>query len=710
MKDISLKNKLLLFVTAILLLSSLVTTLFLWFGLQKANEAIVTKTRQALTTEVGQRLAGQTGRYGEQIATFINQAYRVPTTVAGMLSQGYVLPATAPSRPQLQELLHGIISKEPQISSIYAQFDADGYLDKDGDWGAGASHSVKDKGTLELYFTRSSDGTVTQQTVDKAASDGKYDTTLNEFGIRNGEWYLCGKETLRPCMMAPYVYEVSPGQKELMTSLTVPVLRDKQFVGITGVDLNLPLFQQQTVELGKNLYSGKATVLLLSSKQLIVGSNRHPDKLGRPLAELSDSETASWKQLLEHNEPILLTDDAILARYPIQVPIANQTWYLLLAIPKTTALHEANVIAGELDALVKGVGIKQIVLGAGITLFAVILLVMLLSTIAKPLRQITSHVAALSSAEGDLTQRVEVHSHAELIDLSKSLNKFITKLRDMVDELKSVEHEVSREAIHVDQIATEINKSVAIQHREIDSVVTAMHEMSTTAGDVARYAAGAASEAELATNQTQHSQEALSHTKQDIQKLASEMTTANTAITQVAASSDNISRILDVIRAISEQTNLLALNAAIEAARAGEMGRGFAVVADEVRALANKTRTSTDEISQLISTLQNEVGGTSNIINAGVERAAQTVSSAEEAYDSLLEVVKQIQSMYDHITQVATAAEEQSSVSEEINKNLSQIGDAAAVITQLATDANQGSERLQGQVHQLEQQLGKLRT
>ena len=199
-------------------------------------------------------------------------------------------------------------------------------------------------------------------------------------------------------------------------------------------------------------------------------------------------------------------------------------------------------------------------------------------------------------------------------------------------------------------------------------------------------------------------------TKQEIQHLASEMATANHAIAQVAASSDNISKILDVIRAISEQTNLLALNAAIEAARAGEMGRGFAVVADEVRALANKTRASTDEISQLITTLQKEVNGTSNIINSGVERAEKTVQSAEEAYNSLLEVVKQIHSMFDHITQVATAAEEQSSVSEEINQNLSHIGDAAADLTQLAVNANQGSERLQQQVGLLEQQLGKLRT
>ncbi|GAA4501398.1 methyl-accepting chemotaxis protein [Pseudaeromonas paramecii] len=710
MKELSLKNKLLLFVTIILLLSSLVTTLFLWFGLQNANQAIVHKTKVSLTTEISQRLAGQAGQYGEQIATFMNQAYRIPLTVAGMLNEGINRPEQAPARSQVEQLLRGIIDNEPNISSIYAQFEPGGYTDKDSDWQQGTSHSVQGKGTLELYFTRDDQGNITQQAVDEAASNAKYDTSLNEFGIRNGEWYLCGKEQGKPCLMEPYVFEISPGQQQLMTSLTVPLKHNGQFVGITGVDLNLPLFQQQTLSLAKALYAGQADVLLLSSKQLIVGSNRHADLLGRPLSQLPEDERTRWHSLLENTGGALQTAAQLMVRYPIQIPVAEQTWTLLISVPKSVALQPADNIAMELDELVKGVGIKQIALGGLITLLALMMLIMLLSTIAKPLRQITSHVAALSNAEGDLTQRVVVHTHAELIDLSRSINRFINKLREMVDELKSVEHQVSGEAEQIGDIANQINKSVAVQYREIDSVVTAMQQMSTTAMDVARYAALSASEAEQATTRTHLAQNVLEQTKQAIGWLATDMTTANQAISKVSTSSDNISRILDVIRAISDQTNLLALNAAIEAARAGEMGRGFAVVADEVRALASKTRSSTDEIGQLISTLQAEVGNTSQIINNGVTRADETVQLANTAYDSLLEVVEQIQSMNDHITQVATAAEEQSSVSEEINRNLTQIGDAAVALTGLATRADQGSARLQQQVGSLEQHLGKLRT
>ena len=140
------------------------------------------------------------------------------------------------------------------------------------------------------------------------------------------------------------------------------------------------------------------------------------------------------------------------------------------------------------------------------------------------------------------------------------------------------------------------------------------------------------------------------------------------------------------------------------------MGRGFAVVADEVRALANKTRSSTDEIGSLITSLQQEVDRTITIINTGAQRTGQTVQTADRAYQLLLEVVEQIHGMNDHITQVATAAEEQSSVSEEINQNLTRIGDAANELASLANKASQGGHGLAGQVHRLEQQLSRLRT
>lgn len=711
MRELSLKTKLMLFVTLILLTSTIITTSLLWHSLSQANTQVIDKVTRQLSNEISLGLESKTGVYAEQIASFINQAYQIPLGVADEISTSYQKPELALNRPQLEQQLQALISRNSRISSIYTQFEPNGYIDRDADWAnLDSSHSVAHRGTLELYFIHTNAGAVQQQAIDIKASDAKYDTSLNEFGIRNGEWYLCGKETRHPCLMEPYLYEISPGYSELMTSLTVPIQRDNQFVGIAGSDLNLPLFQQLTEKLSASLYQGKGQVLLISTRQLVAGSSRHKDKLGRPLGDIKGTESQEWQQLLKQPENRLITDQNILVRYPVKITAANAEWTLMVSVPQSVALADANLIARQLDELVTGVGKTQILVGVGICLLSLVLLLMLLASIANPIRQITQHVAELTSAEGDLTQHITVHSHAELIKLASHLNHFISKLRSMIAELKQVEQEVANEADSVDRIANNIDASVEWQHKEIDSVVAAMHEMSTTSHNVAHYAADAATESDRATQQTRISREALSNTRQEIEQVASDMHSANQAISQVASSSANISHILDVIRSIAEQTNLLALNAAIEAARAGDMGRGFAVVADEVRALATKTRESTDEIGTLISTLQQEVNHTTSTIDSALQRSQQTVQSADTAYQSLMLVVEQIQGMNDHINQVATAAEEQSSVSEEINHNLTSIGDAARELASLARQASHGGHQLKHQVDKLEGQLGKLRT
>jgi methyl-accepting chemotaxis protein len=280
----------------------------------------------------------------------------------------------------------------------------------------------------------------------------------------------------------------------------------------------------------------------------------------------------------------------------------------------------------------------------------------------------------------------------------------------MINDLKAVNVRVHEQASDVGAIARDTEENTARQHREVDSVVTAMNEMSAAAGEVAGFAGESAENARMAQDGIRFTQTTLGSAVEGVSALASDMSDASEAIGHVASRSDEINRILDVIRGIAEQTNLLALNAAIEAARAGEQGRGFAVVADEVRTLASRTRQSTDEISQMIDGLQQEVRQTVSVINAGVDRASMAVDGTREAGHSLASVVTRIGTIVEHVTQVATAAEEQSSVSEEINRNLTTIGDAASDLRELAQRARRSGESLDGEVEILESELGRLKT
>ncbi|MFM5473715.1 methyl-accepting chemotaxis protein [Aeromonas veronii] len=701
MKQRSLKFKLLCLTMGLFLLTGLAMTLLQSASFSSLRNMVMTQTSDALEEEVSRSLQYQAERYAIQIALLMQNSYQIPLTVTAQIEAGMAKPELRLSRPQVESLLGSSLQQASGISSIYAQFEPDGYDGEDGNWLGGASHSVAGKGSLEVYFTKDQGGAVAQQAVDAAASEAKFDTSLNEFGIRNSEWYLCGRDTRQPCLMEPYLYEISPGNKMLMTSLTVPVLRDGKFVGLAGVDMNLPIFQQLAENLGKSLYGNKADVTLVSKMGLIVGSNRYADKLGRPLKEVGLT--------LPDGQPVSSDSDFILHQ-PIRVEAANTQWWLMIKVPKALALSKAHAISNELGALLVDAQRQQIIAMGGITLLVLGLLVWFIQTITAPLSLISRHVGHLSSNEGDLTQQMEIDTHQELIDLGSQLNAFLGKLRGMVQMSKGIGQQVYQQAREMKHTADTMRNSLDEQNLELESVVSAMHQMSTTAVSVAGYAEQAAQESEAATHHINTAQQTLSNARNEIHTLVGDMHEADKAVALVAQRSTNISRILDVIRAIAEQTNLLALNAAIEAARAGDMGRGFAVVADEVRALANKTRESTDEIGQLIGSLQTEVSSSQRLMNTGIERSTTTVQGTEQAFEALNRVVAQIQQIHDHISQVATAAEQQSAVSDTINQNLMRIGDTANVIGQEASSSHQLSEALEQAATALASQLDRLRT
>ncbi|MEH8262353.1 methyl-accepting chemotaxis protein [Aeromonas veronii] len=701
MKQRSLKFKLLCLTMGLFLLTGLAMTLLQSASFSSLRNMVMTQTSDALEEEVSRSLQYQAERYAIQIASLMQNSYQIPLTVTAQIEAGMAKPELRLSRPQVESLLGSSLQQASGISSIYAQFEPDGYDGEDGNWLGGASHSVAGKGSLEVYFTKEQGGAVAQQAVDAAASEAKFDTSLNEFGIRNSEWYLCGRDTRQPCLMEPYLYEISPGNKMLMTSLTVPVLRDGKFVGLAGVDMNLPIFQQLAENLGKSLYDNKADVTLVSKMGLIVGSNRYADKLGRPLKEVGLT--------LPDGQPVSSDSDFILHQ-PIRVEAANTQWWLMIKVPKALALSKAHAISNELGTLLVDAQRQQIIAMGGITLLVLGLLVWFIQTITAPLSLISRHVGHLSSNEGDLTQQMEIDTHQELIDLGAQLNAFLGKLRGMVQMSKGIGQQVYQQAREMKHTADTMRNSLDEQNLELESVVSAMHQMSTTAVSVAGYAEQAAQESEAATHHINTAQQTLSNARNEIHTLVGDMHEADKAVALVAQRSTNISRILDVIRAIAEQTNLLALNAAIEAARAGDMGRGFAVVADEVRALATKTRESTDEIGQLIGSLQTEVSSSQRLMNTGIERSTTTVQGTEQAFEALNRVVAQIQQIHDHISQVATAAEQQSAVSDTINQNLMRIGDTANVIGQEASSSHQLSEALEQAATALASQLDRLRT
>lgn len=706
MKHLSISTKLLWITSALFLSIVAILPLSLWWTLSEQNSQLSDQVQTSLQNETRDKLEARAGEYGAMVAGFINESYRIPYSFAGMLeSTAEELPL---KRDRLELSVAAVLKKNAQTSSMYAQFEPNGYDGLDSEFlNVSISHSVASSGVLEIYYTRNDDGSVVHQQVDDSSE--KYLTTVNEFGIRDAEWYLCAKETLKPCLMEPYLYEITPGNNMLMTSLTVPVLKHKQFIGVVGVDVNLPVFQSLIDTLSRSLYDGQAKVTLLSHRGLVVAAS-HYSKKARPLSESIDPTLAAQIISLHKNTKYIMNDDEIIVAYPIKIPLANAEWSLVIQVPKAQAFKASIELDKNMDEMATSLGSLLLIVGLVVSVVSVITISLVIRSIISPLKMIQGRVEHLASAEGDLTQSIEVDAHAELIALGKGFNSFIYKLKNLIAELKILASRTQQESQSSAQIAQLTRDSVHRQYGEIESVVTAVNEMSATALEVAKASEQTASETEAMSRNIRLSEESLTKAMDFVATMSQESMQAKMAVSKVAESSTNISRILEVISSIAAQTNLLALNAAIEAARAGEQGRGFAVVADEVRALASKTQSSTDDISVLIDALQKEVHSASGIIDKGAERAQMAVLQTEQALASLNSMVSQIEEISGQITHIAAAAEEQSAVTEEVNRNITGISDSASELARLAGEAQQSSVVLADLVKQQHEQLGKLKT
>lgn len=328
----------------------------------------------------------------------------------------------------------------------------------------------------------------------------------------------------------------------------------------------------------------------------------------------------------------------------------------------------------------------------------------------RPIKGIVAAMTDIAEGEGDLTRRLESHGRNEISDLADAFNQFAEKVRSLVVDVAGATMQLSTAAQEMSTATDESNNSIAMQRSEIDQVATAMNEMTATVQEVAHNAADAAASARQADEEAGKGKQVVNESIAAINALAGEVERAAEVINGVEADSESIGTVLDVIRGIAEQTNLLALNAAIEAARAGEQGRGFAVVADEVRTLASRTQQSTQEIQQMIERLQTGSRNAVEVMQQGRDRAAESVEQAQRAGESLAEITSAITRINDMNTQIASAAEEQSSVAEEINRNIVNINDVADRVTGSASQTANASSELAELAVGLRNMVGRFKT
>ena len=340
-------------------------------------------------------------------------------------------------------------------------------------------------------------------------------------------------------------------------------------------------------------------------------------------------------------------------------------------------------------------------IGGALLLVFVVISLIVAGRVTNPLRETAEALLDISQGEGDLTRRLKVTSKDEVGLVAQGFNDFCDKTQHLIVDLKAGVAELSKSTIQMNNVVKRTHAEVQKQRHETAQTAAAVHEMAAAAQEVAGNAAGAASAAQEADDETVNGQRVVEETIRAIQELSNDVNKASEVISQLDSDADKIGTVVNVIKEIADQTNLLALNAAIEAARAGEYGRGFSVVADEVRTLANRTQQSTQEIQSMIERLLNGAREAVSVMETSRSQGLKTVDRAANASVSLNVITGSVSTITQMNTQIASAAEEQTAVAEEISQSVQQIADIAEHSAQNADELSRTTEEMSA----LEQRL-----
>ncbi len=475
-------------------------------------------------------------------------------------------------------------------------------------------------------------------------------------------WYKGGMQTAQGQCAWAAAYK-DDASAEPRTNCAMAISRDGVPYGVATIDVTLGFFNDLVAAREKSL--GAQMLIVEADGKIISNSSRINGPIVlKNITELATSSpfAAQVSKALEHRNNGLQRLEFDNAGEPstfFMQPIDGTPWFLASALP-------TRLITAQRDDVLSTLSLLQLPM----VILLVLLQVYAIGQLVQRMKTLKANIDALATGDADLTRRITIRAEDELGAIGHSVNRFIIYLQNMIGEVTEANEAMADSLQQLQRTSEQTGQILARHASETDQTVTAITQMSSTADSVAANAAETAAFTQRANEHAEHSRVVVGEASGSVIALIDEVASATRKVEAMQEDAQRITEVLGVIGAIAGQTNLLALNAAIEAARAGEQGRGFAVVADEVRALAARTQASTSQINEMLSRLTQGVSSSVTAMEntqASCQSAADATARVNSGLDEMAGSVSQINSLS---TQIATAAEQQSAVTEEINRSM----------------------------------------
>lgn len=684
MRSLSVQWKITLLAGCCLLITSLSLIGFSIYNATSNQQVIKTQSSESVIDKSQQLLASVSQLNAMEVQKYLDEAiYR-----AEMLASTALFLKTnaeenfTPSeelRTALDEMVRRSVIEFDSIQGAYLVFRPH-MLDSEDDNYIEADYVGSNEiGRFAPYWKVSENG-------ENILSNVLSEETLKESS--NSERFYCPLSSGETCVSTPKLVDSDQGQI-LTTSISVPILIDDVAIGFMGIDLRLDGLTAIAQASDQSLFGGSGAVYVVSLDGSVIATDNQSIQVGSAFSSQQVSNDVMTDFLFGGEVFTQWSDNQqwLLSFAPVQA--ANQVWGVLFEMPRSSVVADAERLDSVISAKVEE-GVKtEITAGIIFVLLGLAVIFIASLSIVKPIREVVSRLNDIASGEGDLTQRLEVKSQDEIGQLAQGFNLFLDKLQQTIKQVVVTTEQVADTTTKVKQTASDTRISSESQFKEVDLVATASEEMTQTAGLVVQNAEIAVEAANQANSSAKQGQQVIELSAEEMIKLVDRMTSAVPIVEELAKNNGNITEILTVIEGISEQTNLLALNAAIEAARAGEQGRGFAVVADEVRSLASRTQSSVGEIREVIGKVHTGTQDVVEAIQEGNVLANDTAAHVQNAVQDLSAIFESISAISDMNSQIVKAAEEQQSVSGEVNQSVSNIRDLSAQILEHAGSSEQ---------------------